>query len=95
MLASALAVSNYPVCHPARGRFTCRTGRQQLTTAKRGPRRLDDLDYSQPYTSARSPVMGNNMVACSQPLAAQAGLGQPERAQKTALRSLGVCIDCR
>jgi gamma-glutamyltranspeptidase/glutathione hydrolase len=34
----------------------------------------DDLDYSQPYTSARSPVMGSNMVACSQPLAAQAGL---------------------
>jgi len=72
---------------------------------------LDALGYSQPYTSARSPVMGNNMVACSQPLAAQAGrgqperaqktalrslgVGQPERAQKTALRSLGVCIDCR
>nr|WP_314876916.1 gamma-glutamyltransferase family protein [uncultured Pseudomonas sp.] len=35
---------------------------------------FDDLDYSQPYPSARSPVMGNNMVACSQPLAAQAGL---------------------
>ncbi|ANF86843.1 gamma-glutamyltransferase [Pseudomonas antarctica] len=35
---------------------------------------FDDLDYSQPYGSARSPVMGNNMVACSQPLAAQAGL---------------------
>src|SRR3954466_11597369 len=35
---------------------------------------FDDLDYSQPYASARSPVMGNNMVACSQPLAAQAGL---------------------
>ncbi|SSB98542.1 gamma-glutamyltransferase 2. Threonine peptidase. MEROPS family T03 [Pseudomonas sp. 43mfcvi1.1] len=35
---------------------------------------FDDLDYSQPYASARSPVMGSNMVACSQPLAAQAGL---------------------
>jgi gamma-glutamyltranspeptidase/glutathione hydrolase len=35
---------------------------------------FDDLDYSQPYASARSPVMGNNMVACSQPPAAQAGL---------------------
>ncbi|MBF7144051.1 MULTISPECIES: gamma-glutamyltransferase family protein [Pseudomonas] len=35
---------------------------------------FDDLDYAQPYASARSPVMGNNMVACSQPLAAQAGL---------------------
>ena len=35
---------------------------------------FDDLDYSQPYPSARSPVMGSNMVACSQPLAAQAGL---------------------
>ena len=35
---------------------------------------FDDMDYSQPYASARSPVMGNNMVACSQPLAAQAGL---------------------
>jgi gamma-glutamyltranspeptidase/glutathione hydrolase len=34
----------------------------------------DDLDYRQPYASARSPVMGTNMVACSQPLAAQAGL---------------------
>ncbi|TWI47979.1 gamma-glutamyltranspeptidase/glutathione hydrolase [Pseudomonas duriflava] len=33
-----------------------------------------DLDYSQPYASARSPVMGRNMVAASQPLAAQAGL---------------------
>ncbi len=35
---------------------------------------FDDLDYSQPYASARSPVMGNSMVACSQPLAAQTGL---------------------
>jgi gamma-glutamyltranspeptidase/glutathione hydrolase len=35
---------------------------------------FDDLDYRQPYPSARSPVMGSNMVACSQPLAAQAGL---------------------
>jgi gamma-glutamyltranspeptidase/glutathione hydrolase len=35
---------------------------------------FDDLDYNQPYPSARSPVMGSNMVACSQPLAAQAGL---------------------
>lgn len=35
---------------------------------------FDDLDYAQPYASARSPVMGKNMVAASQPLAAQAGL---------------------
>ncbi|MFJ4144620.1 gamma-glutamyltransferase family protein [Pseudomonas sp. NPDC089734] len=40
---------------------------------------FDDLDYSQPYASARSPVMGNNMVACSQPLAAQAGLDMLRR----------------
>lgn len=33
-----------------------------------------DLDYSQPYASARSPVMGRSMVSCSQPLAAQAGM---------------------
>jgi gamma-glutamyltranspeptidase/glutathione hydrolase len=39
----------------------------------------DDLDYSQPYASARSPVMGSNMVACSQPLAAQAGLDMLRR----------------
>ncbi len=31
-------------------------------------------DPSQPYTSARSPVAGDNIVATSQPLAAQAGL---------------------
>lgn len=40
---------------------------------------FDDLDYNQPYASARSPVMGNNMVACSQPLAAQAGLDMLRR----------------
>ncbi len=40
---------------------------------------FDDLDYRQPYASARSPVMGNNMVACSQPLAAQAGLDMLRR----------------
>jgi gamma-glutamyltranspeptidase/glutathione hydrolase len=32
------------------------------------------LDYSRPYPSARSPVMGRAMVSASQPLAAQAGL---------------------
>lgn len=40
---------------------------------------FDDLDYRQPYASARSPVMGKNMVACSQPLAAQAGLDMLRR----------------
>ncbi len=34
----------------------------------------DQLDFSRPYPSARSPVMGRNMVSASQPLAAQAGL---------------------
>lgn len=33
------------------------------------------LDMRQPYASQRSPVMARNMVATSQPLAAQAGLG--------------------
>lgn len=33
-----------------------------------------NLDYSLPYRSARSPVFGRNVVATSQPLAAQAGL---------------------
>lgn len=33
-----------------------------------------ELDYTQAYGSARSCVMGRNMVACSQPLAAQAGM---------------------
>lgn len=32
------------------------------------------IDFAQPYASARSPVFGQNMVATSQPLAAQAGL---------------------
>lgn len=32
------------------------------------------MDFSAPYPSARSPVLGKNMVATSQPLAAQAGL---------------------
>ncbi|MBA1247733.1 gamma-glutamyltransferase family protein [Pseudomonas luteola] len=40
---------------------------------------FDHLDYSQPYASARSPVMGRNMVAASQPLAAQAGLDMLRR----------------
>lgn len=31
-------------------------------------------DFSQPYASARSPVMGRHVVSTSQPLAAQAGL---------------------
>lgn len=32
------------------------------------------MDFSQPFPSQRSPVMGRNVVATSQPLAAQAGL---------------------
>jgi gamma-glutamyltranspeptidase/glutathione hydrolase len=32
------------------------------------------LDFTLPYASSRSPVMGRNVVAASQPLAAQAGL---------------------
>ncbi|ARO14870.1 gamma-glutamyltranspeptidase / glutathione hydrolase [Ketogulonicigenium robustum] len=32
------------------------------------------MDYGFPYTSQRSPVLGRNVVATSQPLAAQAGL---------------------
>jgi gamma-glutamyltranspeptidase/glutathione hydrolase len=32
------------------------------------------LDFTNPYASARAPVMGRNVVATSQPLAAQAGL---------------------
>src|SRR5262249_32276593 len=32
------------------------------------------LDFQLPYPSSRSPVMGRNAVAASQPLAAQAGL---------------------
>jgi gamma-glutamyltranspeptidase / glutathione hydrolase len=32
------------------------------------------LDFRNPYPSARAPVMGRNVVAASQPLAAQAGL---------------------
>jgi gamma-glutamyltranspeptidase/glutathione hydrolase len=35
---------------------------------------MQTLDFSRPYPSARSPVMGRNMVSASQPLAAQAGL---------------------
>src|SRR5579883_2572796 len=31
------------------------------------------LDFRMPYASARSPVMGRNVVSASQPLAAQAG----------------------
>src|SRR5215210_2533420 len=32
------------------------------------------LDWNQPYPSRRSPVLARNVVATSQPLAAQAGL---------------------
>ncbi|MEP6558819.1 MAG: gamma-glutamyltransferase, partial [Burkholderiales bacterium] len=32
------------------------------------------LDWANPYPSARSPVLGRNVVSTSQPLAAQAGL---------------------
>ncbi len=32
------------------------------------------LDFRFPYASSRSPVMGRNVVAASQPLAAQAGM---------------------
>jgi gamma-glutamyltranspeptidase/glutathione hydrolase len=35
---------------------------------------LRDLDFACPYPSHRAPVMGRNVVATSQPLAAQAGL---------------------
>ena len=35
---------------------------------------LPPLDYANPYASARSAVLGRNVVAASQPLAAQAGL---------------------
>ncbi len=38
-----------------------------------------DFDFSAPYPSQRSPVMGRNMVATSQPLAAQAGLRMLDR----------------
>ncbi|MGI6853594.1 gamma-glutamyltransferase family protein [Mesorhizobium sp. 1B3] len=37
------------------------------------------VDYAQPYGSARSPVLGQNMVVTSQPLAAQAGLAMLAR----------------
>ncbi len=35
---------------------------------------MTDVDFSLPYSSARAPVMGRNVVSTSQPLAAQAGL---------------------
>lgn len=37
------------------------------------------MDYTLPYASSRSPVHGDNMVATSQPLAAQAGLAMLAR----------------
>lgn len=37
------------------------------------------MNFTQSYPSARSPVMGDNVVATSQPLAAQAGLRMLER----------------
>lgn len=33
-----------------------------------------DIDFRNPYSSSRAPVLGRNVVATSQPLAAQAGL---------------------
>ena len=33
-----------------------------------------ELDWTFPYSSQRMPVLGENVVATSQPLAAQAGL---------------------
>ena len=35
---------------------------------------MHDVDWSLPYPSRRSPVLARNVVAASQPLAAQAGL---------------------
>lgn len=37
------------------------------------------MDFTNPYPSARSPVLGRNVVATSQPLAAQAGLSMLAR----------------
>lgn len=37
------------------------------------------MNFSQPYASARSPVLGRNVVSTSQPLAAQAGLQMLQR----------------
>src|SRR5215213_3617099 len=35
---------------------------------------MDEMDWQNPYPSRRSPVLARNVVATSQPLAAQAGL---------------------
>ena len=37
-------------------------------------RNAKDIDWSLPYASRHSAVMGRNIVSTSQPLAAQAGL---------------------
>src|SRR5450432_541169 len=39
-----------------------------------GRRRVRPPDFTQPYPSSRVPTLGRQMVATSQPLAAQAGL---------------------
>jgi gamma-glutamyltranspeptidase/glutathione hydrolase len=36
---------------------------------------MAEFDWNFPYTSQRMPVLARNVVATSQPLAAQAGLG--------------------
>src|SRR5260370_37885914 len=45
-----------------------------LAAATSGRRRMTPFDWKFPYHSQRMPVLARNVVATSQPLAAQAGL---------------------
>ena len=51
-----------------------------------------DFDFSTPYPSQRSPVMGRNMIATSQPLAAQAGLRMLDRGGNAVDAALAAAI---
>lgn len=50
------------------------------------------FDPAQPYAAARPPVLARNVVACSQPLAAQAGLGMLQRGGNAVDAALAAAI---
>ena len=53
---------------------------------------MRDFDWSLPYASRRSPVLARNVVAASQPLAAQAGLSLIARGGSAADAAIGAAI---
>src|SRR6185503_14681249 len=62
-----------PACALSKTR-TDAPGTGPLARRHARPRLRRSMDWSQPYPSRRAPLLARNVVASSQPLAAQAGL---------------------